>query len=32
MGQNVRTAVSQLSNDVLGRDVSDNRSDVSKDE
>ena len=25
MGQNVRTAVSQLSNDVLGRDVSDNR-------
>ena len=26
MGQNVRTAVSQLSNDVLGRDVSDNRS------
>ena len=32
MGTNVRTAVSQLSNDVLGRDVSDNRSDVSKDE
>jgi hypothetical protein len=26
MGTNVRTAVSQLSNDVLGRDVSDNRS------
>ena len=25
MGTNVRTAVSQLSNDVLGRDVSDNR-------
>ena len=25
-GTNVRTAVSQLSNDVLGRDVSDNRS------
>ena len=32
MGTNVRTAVSQLSNDVLGRDVSDNRSDVSKNE
>ena len=31
MGTNVRTAVSQLSNDVLGRDVSDNRTVSDKD-